>query len=389
MALAASLALAGCGAASGSSAGDDQGSPHGTPTVSRGSGSITLTDVEGRTVTLKTPVTRVILGESRLLYMTGVLDKADPLRDVVGWGSDLQLNDPDTYRAYAARFPSITKVPALGSLNKSDFNTERALALHPQALIVEADDFAEAQQSGLVSKLAAIGAPTVVVDFRDQPLKDTVPSATLMGAILGRQQQAKEFAGYYRHQVSTTEHKVAGAKPPTTFLWRAAGLLECCNTFGNSNLGAIVTAAGGDNLGDALPGDSGALSPEKVISDQPSVIVATGGDWADTTGDPGANVVPYVSLGYDATHAEVSRQLAELVNQPGFSALTAFKQKRVHALWHQFYDSPYNFMALEAIAKWDHPALFRNVDLDTLFARFHKRFLPVPYKGEFFVSLGS
>ena len=59
----------------------------------------------------------------------------------------------------------------------------------------------------------------------------------------------------------------------------------------------------------------------------------------------------------------------------------------VHAVWHRFYNSPYIFIALQAFAKWLQPELFRDVDPDATFRELHERFLPIPYRRGFRVSL--
>jgi iron complex transport system substrate-binding protein len=60
---------------------------------------------------------------------------------------------------------------------------------------------------------------------------------------------------------------------------------------------------------------------------------------------------------------------------------------RVHAIWHQFYNSPYHFVALQQIAKWMYPAEFADLDPDAGFREFHTQFLPIGYGGTFWTSL--
>lgn len=375
--LAVSLVVAGCGT-----------DPDATNAAGHTDGR-TVTDVEGRTVDLPDHVDRVILGKGRLMYTTAMLSHDDPLDKVVGWANDLKKSDKDTYELYKDSFPSIADIPDLGALKKNDFNTEKAISLKPQVLIVEQEDFPTVQQTGLDKKLEAIGAKIVVVDFRLHPLENTVTSVDLIGEVLDAQDQAKAFGTFYDKKMDTITDAVADAEEPKTFLWRAAGLLDCCNTFADENLGEMVTAAGGDNLGDLLPGSDGALSPEKVISEQPETIIATGGSWNPGDASEAARVVPYVELGYGADRKTVDKEFAQLADQPGFDQLDAFDEQRVHVLWHQFYDSPYNVFAVEAMAAWIHPELFEDMDPDADFADFHREFLPVDYQGVFFESAHS
>ena len=68
---------------------------------------------------------------------------------------------------------------------------------------------------------------------------------------------------------------------------------------------------------------------------------------------------------------------------------TAQTKRNFHAIWHQFYNSPYEFIAVQWIAKWLHPDLFADLDPDKTFSEYHKRFLPVAYQPGYAVSLDA
>ncbi len=44
-------------------------------------------------------------------------------------------------------------------------------------------------------------------------------------------------------------------------------------------------------------------------------------------------------------------------------------------------------MAVQRIAKWLHPDLFRDMDPDATLRSLHERFLPIPYQPGYWVSL--
>lgn len=355
------------------------------------SGTLTVTDIAARTVEIKAPVQRMLLGESRLLYLTALLDRDDPASRIVAWPNDLRLNDPDTYQQYKAKFPKVETIPEIGSLSSGSFDTEAAISLRPDVVVLTKSQYQNAQDSGVIATFQRVGIPTVVVDFRDKPLETTVPSVELLGTIMGRGQQAKAFVDYYNQQVGLVRARVANlqGQRPTTFLYRAAGLTECCATFGRSNLGDLIEAAGGINLGTVkLPGASGTLSREGVLAEDPDLLIATGADWTNSPSAQDRNRdVDFVALGYDATVQETRAQLATLTRHPGWSQLSSVRDGRFHAVWHQFYGSPYNFVVLQQFAKWQHPQLFADLDPERTFRELHERFLPIPYSGTFWVSL--
>ena len=168
-------------------------------------------------------------------------------------------------------------------------------------------------------------------------------------------------------------------------MYRAAGLVECCGTFGPDNFGLMVDLAGGHNLGsDFLPGYTGSINPEQVIASNPDIVVVTGSNWthADNANEF-VNVGPGAAAVADASKTE----LAHLLDAPAFTGTTAVKTGNVHAIWHQFYTSPYQFVAVQQLAKWFHPDLFKDLDPDATFREFHDKFLPVDYQPGYWLSL--
>ena len=57
------------------------------------------------------------------------------------------------------------------------------------------------------------------------------------------------------------------------------------------------------------------------------------------------------------------------------------------AIYHQFYQSPYHFVAIQALAKWIHPDKFKDLDPQATFQELHARFLPIPLTGLFWTEL--
>ena len=74
---------------------------------------VAVTDIVGRKVEVDAPVKRIILGEGRQMYFVGALDREEPFKRVVGWRDDLGKADPETFRAYAKRYPEIAKLPGV------------------------------------------------------------------------------------------------------------------------------------------------------------------------------------------------------------------------------------------------------------------------------------
>lgn len=347
---------------------------------------VTVKDVTGRDVEVNVPVSHVILGEGRQIYFLAALDKENPFQHVVGWRDDLSKADPETYDAYLAKYPDIAKLPTFGGMKDGTFDVEQAVALKPDVILMNIDAKTATEEAGYIEKLAKVSIPLVYVDFREKPMENTEPSMRLMGKLIGKEKIAEDFITFRAESIAkvTDTLEKANPKKPVVFMERAGGYSDdCCMSFGNENFGKMVELAGGINMAkDIIPGTFGTVNPEQIIASNPEQIIITGGNWNGYV--PGGN---WVGVGYGADVKEARRKLENLTKRPAFTGVQAVKDGNVHAIWHQFYNNPYQFVAIQEIAKWLHPDLFKDLDPEATFKELHARFLPLDYKPGYFVSL--
>ncbi|WP_223564889.1 ABC transporter substrate-binding protein [Agrobacterium tumefaciens] len=347
---------------------------------------VTVKDVTGRDVEVNVPVSHVILGEGRQIYFLAALDKENPFQHVVGWRDDLAKADPETYAAYLAKYPEVAKLPTFGGMKDGTFDIEQAVSLKPDVILMNIDAKTASEEAGYIEKLAKVGIPLVYVDFREKPMENTEPSMRLMGQLTGKEKIAEDFIKFRADSIAkvTDTLEKANPKKPVVFMERAGGYSDdCCMSFGNENFGKMVELAGGINMAkDIIPGTFGNVNPEQIIASNPEQVIITGGNWNGYV--PGGN---WVGVGYGADLKEAHRKLENLTKRPAFTGVQAVKDGNVHAIWHQFYNNPYQFVAIQEIAKWLHPDLFKDLDPEATFKELHARFLPLDYKPGYFVSL--
>ena len=347
-----------------------------------------ITDVTGRKVELDLPAKRVLLGEARQVHVIAALKGEKTFETIVGWRDDLVKKDADTYASYRDRFPDIEKLPRFGYVGNGTFDLEAAIALKPDVLTLNLESVKAAEEASLVEKAAAAGIAVVYLDFRVDPEKNTENSIALLGALFGAEEKARELTDYRRAQIARVTDRLADAKPayPKVFIERSPGIsgdVACCRTFGPVNFGRMVELGGGHNIGsDVITGTFGDLNPEQLVVANPDHVIVTGANWA-----AGSDINQFVNVGPGADPAAARQRLADLMQRPAFPGLKAVKQSQVHAVWHQFYGNPYDFVAIQQFAKWFHPQLFADLDAEETFRSFHKKFLPVTYRTGYFVSL--
>ncbi|MBV4552346.1 ABC transporter substrate-binding protein [Pseudomonas sp. SWRI102] len=346
----------------------------------------TVTDLLGRQVQVRIPVRRVILGEGRQLYLVAALDTDNPIRRIVGWRKDLIQSDPDTYDAYLRRYPAIAKVPTFGGFEDGTFDIEQAISQQPDVIVLNIEAQHATEDARYIEKLDALGIPVVYVDFRNNPMQNTEPTMRLFGQLFGEETRAEAFIAYRNQQIRRVTDVIQARQPPRpkVFIERIGGYTDdCCLSFGNENFGRFVELAGGRNIaGSIIPNTFGQLNAEQVIVANPEQVVVTSANWEAFA--PGGR---WVGVGPGADLAEARRKLQWYTQRPAYAGIKAQQTQEFHAIWHQFYNSPYQFIAIQQLAKWFHPELFTDLDPDATFREFHERFLPVPYEPGYFVSL--
>jgi iron complex transport system substrate-binding protein len=340
----------------------------------------TFTDLAGRTVRVPAAEPqRILLGESRLLSAVALLEGQKPLSRIVGWQGDLPMMDPQTYNAYAQKFPDIKTIPLIGKATEDSISDEKALSLKPDLAIFSIAGHGPSRYNALVKQLEATGTTVVFVDFRLHPMQNTLPSIKLLGAVLHRDQQANAYIQFYQQHLARVENvvnRVPEAQRPKVFVDLLAGVWDagCCHTAGNGNFGEFVQAAGGRNIAQGLvPGVLGDISMEQVIAAQPDVYIATG-----SRTKPG---LASLRVGALTSEHDARASLAQLVARPGFDTIKAIHDGNAHGISHNYYDSPYNILAIEAFAKWFYPAQFKDLDVHATQAELYRRFLAVPPQG--------
>ncbi len=347
---------------------------------------ITVTDIAGRQITLDAPAERVILGEGRQIYLLGMLEPDAPLAHVVGWREDFSQADPDNYQRYLERFPEMASIPTFGGFKDGTFDVEQAASLNPDLILMNIEAKAATEDAAYDDKLAELDIPIVYVDFREDPIENTIPSMRLIGQLMNDEAAAEEFITFAEAQLARVTEVIEQANPerPRVFVDRAGGYSdECCMSFGPANFGEYVTLAGGTNIADGIiPASFGNLNPEQIIAANPQHVVVTGGSWDAYV--PGGD---WVGVGPGADQAQAREKLQALTTRTAMTGVDAVETGNVHAIWHQFYNSPYYFVAVQQLAKWFHPELFEDLDPEATLEELHDRFLPIDYQPGYWITL--
>ncbi len=339
---------------------------------------ITITDLLDRTVTVKVPVERVVLGSARDIHEIAAIEGDQFLSKIVGWGPDLVDSDKDTYLKIKESYPEVDDIPDIGSFLKGTFSAEKTASFNPDVVIIPY--WEKDRCMGDVEKLEAAGIPVVFTDFWKEPLANPPKSMRILGQLFGKEDRANEIAGYFEEKVNYIEDKINAEQTdkPTVYVecgWK--GPKEYGNTYGKAGWGIIVDAAGGQNIAESA--DMSTITPEFLVAQNPEKIVISGANWPDAAGS--------LHLGYFSEPAQAREELESYTKRDGWSNLDAVKNNEVYGPFHGFCFRIYNYAALEALAKWLNPGMFDEFDPEGEVKEFHEKYMPYEYSGTWFTSL--
>lgn len=349
--------------------------------------TITITDIAGREVTVNLPVKRIILGEGRYISLLGLFDRDNPVKRVVGMPNDLQLGYPKFRNMLAKKYPEFNKIELFGMRSADSISSEKILTLAPDLAIFGIHDHGPGTKNKeLLAQLKASGTKVVFIDFRLNPFKNTIPSLKLLAKILEQEKNGNEYIEFYQNKLDHIAGVLAKKSPPkpTVFLQAHVGRFACCVGMANGMLGPYLKFVGGVNISAAIaPGPVARHTMEFLLSKNPDVWIGTAsGTLTDYTKGK-----PMIVLGPGSSKKIAQSSLQRALSKVSMQNLKAVKTGRAHGIWHNFYNSPLNIVAVESFAKWVHPSLFSDLDPHKTMVEIYDRFLPFELDGVYGVTL--
>jgi len=348
---------------------------------------ITIEDLSGRKVQVSVPVQHVVLGEGRYLPTLGIFDRDDPTKRVVGMMGEFEKYDLATYSQYAKHYPQIDDIPRIGSAGEASFNIEKVFTVKPDVALfgMGSGHGPNDKSKTVIAQLEAAGIPVVILDFRIDPLKNTPKSMDILGKILGDEKTSDEFLNFYHAHLKTIHDRLEGVtERPSVFMESHVGLVpQCCRAFGRQMMGRFIEWAGGINaFGEMIPGTVAQVNVEHLLTQQPDVYIGTAIGSSKTY----EKFPKFIALGAMTGQDMAQKTLGEALKRTGVAQLSAVKEGRAHAIWHHFYNTPMNMVAVEVLAKWLHPTLFKDIHPELTLKLYFDRFQAVPLDGVYWTT---
>jgi iron complex transport system substrate-binding protein len=338
---------------------------------------VTVKDIDNRTVTLPQEPQRIILQDGRDILTLAMLEPKDPFAKVVAWNNLPKKQDSETWNVLKRKWPEAEQILDMKFSDQGNVDLESVISRKPDLMIAQLRAKPSLTQSGVLNQLEALHVPVVFVDYELHPVENTRASISLLGKVLGQPERAQAYVDFYQQRLDRIHQRLAKAeKKPLVFIEPIAGVAGldngCCFTHARNGWGGLVEAAGGENIGSQLlPGATGNISVEKIISMNPDYYLMTG----SKRPGKGTAIIPF---GYNVDSNAVQSAFNALVARQGVRSIPAVAKGHTGALYHHFYNNPYNIIAIETLSKIFYPTLFADVDPLADYHTLIKSFTQIP-----------
>lgn len=348
--------------------------------------SIEITDVTGRTVTLKKPAERVVLqwsGAGGPFFTISALMGKDTPKVIAGMDTSLQDYRADMWKHFTTEMPELAKIPVVGTIGDKTFNAEQVVALNPDVIFIPVD-LKDQYESDAKAKMDAAGIQTIYIDYHAEKLESHQKSIEAIGKALGKEERAAEINKFYTDRVTRVLDRVSKINKPKPTVYLEVGMNgpeEFGNSFSsNYSWGALATMAGGDVITKDAVKKSSPINPEFILEKNPDIIMIMGSYWPKKPTS--------MRLGFEATEDSSQELLkAFTTERQGWSDLKAVENKQVYSAHHGLPREVFDAAVFEYLAKTFYPEEFADVAPEATLKEFYDKFLPFSYSGIWFMHM--
>ena len=312
----------------------------------------------------------------------------DALKRVVGMTQDhWESTRMGEYQVFTTAYPELKSIPSIGGFHDDILNSEKIIALKPDAMIINRTQFAANTQRIEVFERA--GIRVIVTDYHAMKLENHVLSTRIIGRMLGRDTVAEELCRKAIDGLKDVDARVAkasaGKKAPKVYMELGSkGVGNYGNTYNSTILwGAMLARAGADSISANNREPYSAATREYVISQNPEIIIIGGSRWSGGASDQ-------MQMGFTVERKTAEKCLEAFMHRSLWQNLPAVKNRRFYAVDHGSLRSIIDWHMSVFIAKVCWPEGFADMDPEAGIVADYKHYLPdLDPAGTFTLALGN
>jgi iron complex transport system substrate-binding protein len=296
--------------------------------------ALTVIDSANRTTTIKIPINRIL---SDTTYATETIRSLKAKDKIVGISDKISQE-----RDY---FSELKDLPSVGNYDEPDY--EAALSMNPDLIICRSN-----KASGYSDHLPAV--PVLGLNFYRA---ETYTNETkMLGYVLNKNEEADKLIGFIDGELKKVDEilvKIPEEMRPKVYLEYYKKYYSAGN---GSSYGEKLKKAGALNIFGDVTGGHIDVDPEKVIENDPSIIICGVSIYSKISSDKQTPLT-----GTNLTSLIEARN--EMLDRTELGQVSAIKDKRVYAIFGDLFSGlRSNFIGIEYLAKWFYPDLFADLN---------------------------
>ena len=307
---------------------------------------LTFIDTPGRIVTVNKPIERIAAASGYCLPLLRALGATDKIVAVSYWTIE---RDPIFY-------PEFCDYPDAGGFSSPNY--EVILNCNADAVILLGTGF-ESKMEAIEVKLKELNPNIAVLRFDGNTPYNHVSEARILGYVLDKREQAKEWTEFYEGVLNPIKVEVGSieTKKKVYIEWGKPYFALAQHTGCHWN----VETAGGDNIFSDLYRFVD-VDPEELMRRNPDVIIRVGGGGYDTD---------------DIT--ELIEIRGEIMSRLELAEVDAVKNGHVYVINRGVMDATAHFVGISYLAGWFYPEIFEDLDPKVIHQKYLTEFQGLDY----------
>ena len=311
--------------------------------------ALTIVDANGDDVTVSMPLEKIVVLNTDVAEAIRALGAKDRIVGVTEGMTDDYVF-----------FPDLCEKPSVGKWYSPD--TEAILALEPDSI------FAFGQWPG-PEKLEdlLVGTDITVVRLDFYILGTLRNEMNMLGYLLVEEEKAREYLEWYDEYIDEIDERISGLsedEKPRVFIDCGNGETERKTRAEGTGSHGLCVRAGGINIAEDEGEGYLTVSVEWILDQNPAIIFR-----------------PSYEGGFESDDVSgMKDQYDEIIGLPSFAeSVDAVIDERVYVIDDSIMFAPQMPVGLAYIAKWFHPELFADLDLEAMHQEYVDEFCGIDF----------
>lgn len=311
--------------------------------------SISIRDFSGKmikvNIPLKLPVKRMVILTSDALEVVRILNAGGL---VVGGMSGLEK--------VPLFWPKLKDLPKIGTWNEPNY--ELIAGLNPDLVI----GYAGRPGPEMEKKLSPFGITVMRLNF--YKINTLLEEVAILGRILNREKEAREFADWYQQKMQLIQEGIRTLDSlPNVYIESYTDYHSAGRGSGGNEM---CVWAGGYNISGESAIQYPEVTSEWVVAKNPDIIIkaASQGRCYQMT-EPG----------------RLKNIRTGIIQRPAWNNISAVKKGKVYVIASDIWTGPMAIVGISYMAKWFHPAVFKDIDPVLIHKEYLEKFQKIKYSG--------